>query len=199
MPRFAVLIVAALAGLGSAAQARPMLYVGNSTGSDVSVIDLAKQQGRRHDHAGPYGAWRLRPGRWTAGLRHHRIRPHAQGDRHRHQQGTDTIALPGQPNECAATADGRYVLVPILGPVNVIAIVDTADKKVVKTLPHPPSPQLLRPGRRQQQRDLVRGAGRISHQPHRPQDAGPSPTGAGRRAIRGPSSSPRTKRRSTPR
>jgi YVTN family beta-propeller protein len=46
---------------------------------------------------------------------------------------TDTIALPGQPNECAATSDGRYVVVPLLAPANSAVVVDTTQHKIVKT------------------------------------------------------------------
>ena len=47
---------------------------------------------------------------------------------------TDTIALGGQPNECAATLDGHYVVVPLLAPANSAVIVDMVQKKIVKTL-----------------------------------------------------------------
>ena len=47
---------------------------------------------------------------------------------------TDTIALGGQPNECAATTDGHYVVVPLLAPANSAVIVDMVQKKIVKTL-----------------------------------------------------------------
>jgi len=52
---------------------------------------------------------------------------------------TDTIELPGRPNECAATIDGRYVVVPLLEPANSAVIIDMTQKKIVKTLPlrHP--------------------------------------------------------------
>jgi YVTN family beta-propeller protein len=51
----------------------------------------------------------------------------------------DTIPLAGRPNECAVTADGRYLVVPLLAPANSAAIIDTATKQVVKNLPlrHP--------------------------------------------------------------
>jgi YVTN family beta-propeller protein len=52
---------------------------------------------------------------------------------------TDTIALGGQPNECAATSDGHYVVVPLLAPVNTAVVVDMEQKKIVKSFPtrHP--------------------------------------------------------------
>jgi YVTN family beta-propeller protein len=139
MPRFVVLVVAALAGLGSAAQARPMLYVGNSTGSDVSVIDLAARKVVSTITLGHlvHGVCAPADGRhvFVTIESDHTLRVIDTAT----NKPTATIALPGTPNECAATADGRFVLVPILGSVNVIAIVDTTDKKVVKTIPthHP--------------------------------------------------------------
>src|SRR5215831_6824706 len=46
----------------------------------------------------------------------------------------DTISLTGRPNQCAATPDGRFVGVPIRNRDSV-DIVDTTARKVVKTLP----------------------------------------------------------------
>lgn len=46
----------------------------------------------------------------------------------------DTIKLTGRPNQCAATPNGRYVAVPIRDS-NSVDVVDMQAKKVVKTLP----------------------------------------------------------------
>jgi YVTN family beta-propeller protein len=134
--RLAFLILAAMA---APAAARPMLYVGNSTGSDVSVIDLNARKvaatitlGRTvHGVCAPSDGKHL----YVTVESDHTLRVVDTAS----NRQTANIALPGTPNECAVTADGRYVLVPILGTVNVIAIVDTAAGKVVKTLPtrHP--------------------------------------------------------------
>jgi YVTN family beta-propeller protein len=45
-----------------------------------------------------------------------------------------TIKLTGRPNQCAVTPDGHYVAVPIRDK-NAVDIVDTREQKVVKTLP----------------------------------------------------------------
>jgi YVTN family beta-propeller protein len=47
---------------------------------------------------------------------------------------TATIKLTGRPNQCAVTPDGHYVAVPILDK-NAVDIVDVQQRKVVKTLP----------------------------------------------------------------
>jgi YVTN family beta-propeller protein len=134
--RLALLILASLA---APAGARTMLYVGNSTGSDVSVIDLAARKVTATIALGHlvHGVCASADGRhvFASVESDHTLRVIDTAT----NKATDTIALPGQPNQCAATSDGRYVLVPILGPANVIAIVDMNARKVVKTLPtrHP--------------------------------------------------------------
>ncbi len=139
MRRLALWTLAVTALSGTAAQARPMLYVGNSTGSDVSVIDLAARRVAATITLGHlvHGVCAPADGRrvFVTIESDHTLRVIDTAT----NTQVATIALPGQPNECAATADGRTVLVPILGSVNVIAIVDTNRKSVVKTLPmrHP--------------------------------------------------------------
>jgi YVTN family beta-propeller protein len=134
--RLALLILASLA---APAGARTMLYVGNSTGSDVSVIDLAARKVTSTIALGHlvHGVCASADGRqvFASVESDHTLRVIDTAT----NKATDTIALPGQPNQCAASSDGRYVLVPILGPANVIAIVDMNARKVVKTLPtrHP--------------------------------------------------------------
>jgi YVTN family beta-propeller protein len=134
------LVLAILAALASSpAGAKTMLYVGNSSGSDVSVIDLAKRQVIATIPLAHlvHGVCAPADGRHVFATveSDHTLRVIDTAT----NKATDAIALPGQPNQCAATSDGRYVLVPILGPVNVIAIVDMNSKSVVKTLPtrHP--------------------------------------------------------------
>lgn len=123
-----------LTALGAPAGARTMLYVGNSSGSDVTVIDLAARKVTATIALGHlvHGICAPADGRhiFATVESDHTLRVIDTAT----NKATDTIALPGQPNQCAATSDGRYVLVPILGPVNVIAIVDMTSKSVVKTL-----------------------------------------------------------------
>ena len=49
------------------------------------------------------------------------------------------LPLPGQPNECAVTSNGRFLAVPLLAPNNSVVIYDLTTKALVKTLPlrHP--------------------------------------------------------------
>lgn len=132
---FRMFLAAALAvALSSAAQARSLLYVANSQGDDIHVIDLASQKVLNV----------LKVGEIVHGVC-------AQGDGRRAfatiesnnklkvidtvaETVIDTIDLPGRPNECAATTDGRYVVVPLLAPANSAVIIDMGTKKIVKTI-----------------------------------------------------------------
>ena len=131
-----ILVALALCATATTAQAatRSILYVANSQGDDITVIDLPTQKVLTTIKVGPivHGVC-------------------AQGDGRRafatiESENTlkvidtatnaviETIALPGRPNECAATTDGHYVVVPLLAPANSAVIVDMAQKKIVKTL-----------------------------------------------------------------
>jgi len=138
-----LLALCATASLGYAepatAATRAVLYVGNSQGDDITIIDIATQKVMST----------LKVGALVHGIC-------AQGDGRKafvtiESNNTlkvldtksntivDTIDLPGRPNECAATLDGRYVVVPLLAPANSAVIIDMSQKKIVKTLPlrHP--------------------------------------------------------------
>ena len=124
---------------GADAATRSILYVGNSQGDDITIIDLATQK----------VISTLKVGALVHGIC-------AQGDGRKAfvtiesdhtlkvldtktNTITDTIELPGRPNECAATTDGHYVVVPLLAPADSAVIIDMTQKKIVKTLPvrHP--------------------------------------------------------------
>jgi YVTN family beta-propeller protein len=136
-----LLMVAALLALSSGAQAatRSILYVANSQGDDITIIDLATQKIIKTLKVGPivHGVCAQGDGRKAFATieSEHSLKVIDT----RTNEVTDTIALGGQPNECAATTDGRYVVVPLLAPANSAVIVDVAQKKIVKTLPlrHP--------------------------------------------------------------
>lgn len=124
---------------GAEAATRSILYVANSQGDDITIIDLASQKIIKTLKVGPivHGVCAQGDGRKAfATIESERSLKVIDT---RTNEVTDTIALGGQPNECAATTDGRYVVVPLLAPANSAAIVDVAQKKVVKTLPlrHP--------------------------------------------------------------
>src|SRR4051812_17911192 len=130
--------VIAVAGNAQAAT-RSLLYVANSQGDDISIIDLATQKVVKTLKVGPivHGVCAQADGRRAFATieSEHALKVIDT----KTNTVTDTIALGGQPNECAATSDGHYVVVPLLAPANSAVIVDMTAKKIVKTLPlrHP--------------------------------------------------------------
>src|SRR5579859_1312122 len=126
---------AAVAGSAQGAQAatRSILYVANSQGDDITIIDLATQKVIKTLKVGPivHGVCAQADGRRAFATieSEHSLKVIDT----RTNTVTDTIALGGQPNECAATNDGRYVVVPLLAPVNASVVVDVAQKKVIKS------------------------------------------------------------------
>jgi YVTN family beta-propeller protein len=132
-------VLLALLLMASAVQARPILYVANSQGDDITVIDLPTQKILTTFKVGPivHGICAQGDGRRAFATieSEHTLKVIDT----QKNAVTDSIALPGQPNECAATTDGKYVVVPLLAPANSAVIVDMAQKKIVKTLPlkHP--------------------------------------------------------------
>ncbi|MDR3700867.1 MAG: cytochrome D1 domain-containing protein [Candidatus Sulfopaludibacter sp.] len=127
---FAAAVNAAAADGG----ARMLLYVDNSLGDDISVIDLGtlkvvdtiKVGNQPHALCAPADGRRL----FTTieSEKNLKIIDTLTG------KITATIPVTGKPNECAATPDGRYVGVPIRDGDS-LDIVDTQQKKVVKVLP----------------------------------------------------------------
>ena len=129
-----LLLAFCTAASGAQAATRSILYVGNSQGDDITIIDLPTQKVIKT----------LKVGHLVHGIC-------AQGDGRKafvtiESNNTlkvldtktntiiDTIDLPGRPNECAVTTDGRYVVVPLLPPVNSAVIIELASKKIVKTI-----------------------------------------------------------------
>ncbi len=110
------------------------LYVTNSTGDSIHVIDLKtfKVLGAIKTGQHPHGAACSADGRWffTTVESDHTL--------HVIDTATDrivkTIKLTEKPNQCAATPDGRFVGVPIRGGDSV-DIVDITQGKIVKNLP----------------------------------------------------------------
>jgi YVTN family beta-propeller protein len=118
---------------GLAAQSA-RLYVDNSEGSGVTVVDLKSLK--------PVGDIKI-------GVKVHGLAVQADGRRLFATVESDntlrvvdtatdkilaTIKLTGRPNQCAVTPDGKYVAVPIRDG-DAVDIVDVARQKVVKTLP----------------------------------------------------------------
>jgi YVTN family beta-propeller protein len=132
---FAVAFVLAVAScaLGSTS-ASTRIYVTNSEGDDISVIDLATRKVTADIHVGKqvHGVCAPADGR--------RVFTTIESENSLKIINTttnevvSTIPLTGRPNQCASTPDGHYVGVPIRNG-NSVDIVDTTQKKVVKVLP----------------------------------------------------------------
>jgi YVTN family beta-propeller protein len=112
----------------------PKLYVTNSAGDNIHVIDLGslKVIGEIRTGEHPHGAAVSADGR--------RFFTTVEGDQTlrvidtARDQVIQSIKLSGLPNQCAVTPDGRFVGVPIRGGDSV-DIVDVAAGQIVKTLP----------------------------------------------------------------
>lgn len=110
------------------------IYVSNSSGDDITVIDLATRKpiadirvGQRvHGVCAPAGGRRI----FTTIESQDNLKVIDTAS----NRVLETIALTGRPNQCASTPDGRYVGVPIRDK-NSVDIVDMSLKKVVKVLP----------------------------------------------------------------
>jgi YVTN family beta-propeller protein len=110
------------------------LYVGNSRGDDISVIDLAslKVTGTIQAAERVHGVCVQADGRrlFATVETDHTLRIIDTAN----QQTVATIKLTGRPNQCAVTPDGKYVVVPIRDGDSV-QIVDVAKQQIVKSLP----------------------------------------------------------------
>src|SRR5215469_6231259 len=110
------------------------VYVTNSLGDDITVIDLASHKVVDDIHVGE-GVHGI-----CAPVDARKIFTTVESERNLKIIDTttdkivNTIDLTGRPNQCASTPDGHFVGVPIRDR-NVIDIVDTKLNKVVKVLP----------------------------------------------------------------
>lgn len=120
--------------LASAENKDYLLYVGNSQGNTVSVIDLNTQKEIEKLTVGQHvhGVALTPDGRtlFTTSEVDHTLTITDTATK----QNITTIKLPGKPNQCAVTPDGHYVAVPIRDGDSV-AIIDVTQKKIVKVLP----------------------------------------------------------------
>jgi YVTN family beta-propeller protein len=131
-------IMAALLALGACAvtaEARTLLYVGNSIGDDVSVIDPAIGKVVATIKVGKQVHGVCAPADGKTAYVTVESTHQLQIVDTKTNTVTGTIALPGQPNECAVTSDGHYVAVPLLAPANAVVIYDLTTRALVKTLP----------------------------------------------------------------
>jgi YVTN family beta-propeller protein len=134
MAALAALLVLAAVGCARAEAGTTRLYVTNSSGDDITVIDLAMHKAVADIHVGQgvHGACAPADGRWmfTTIESEDSLKVIDTTT----NKVTATIALTGRPNQCASTPDGRYVGVPIRDK-NGVDLVDITLKRVAKTLP----------------------------------------------------------------
>ncbi|MDB5739618.1 MAG: hypothetical protein JWP16_658 [Alphaproteobacteria bacterium] len=129
------LAILALCAAVTAVDARTLLYVGNSLGDDVTVIDPATQKVVTTIKVGKQVHGVCAPADGKTAYVTVEATHQLQIVDTRTNTVTGTIALPGQPNECAVTSDGHYVAVPLLAPASSVVIYDLTTKMLVKTLP----------------------------------------------------------------
>jgi YVTN family beta-propeller protein len=127
---------AATAGLGlsQGRGRRSLLLVTNSEGDDISIIDL--------EHLAPAGDWKV-------GEHPHGIAVPASGhiayttiETEKALKSLDplsgkvlnALSLPGRPNQCAVTPNGKFVSVPIFDGDSV-QIIDAENMRILKSLP----------------------------------------------------------------
>jgi YVTN family beta-propeller protein len=137
MRAFILIAVITAIGVGSTPGADQMmrrLYVTNSQGDDVTIIDLGTLKVVGDIKVGDrvHGVCAPADGKTVfftiESAKTLRIVDTATNEI------TATIPLTGDPNQCAATPDGHFAIVPIRD-VGGIDIVDISEKKVVKILP----------------------------------------------------------------
>ena len=137
IPGLGVLLLALVLTTASGADQKesvPKLYVTNSAGDNIHIIDLRsfKVIGEIRTGEHPHGAAVSADGRrffTTVEGNHTLLVIDSAND-----QILQSIKLSGLPNQCAVTPDGKFVGVPIRGDDSV-DIVDVAAGKVVKNLP----------------------------------------------------------------
>jgi YVTN family beta-propeller protein len=127
-------LLSLVCGVGNSAAQAFKLYVGNSRGDDISVVDMASLKVTGTIQAGErvHGVCAQADGKrlFATVESDHTLRIIDTGT----QQTVATIKLPGRPNQCAVTPDGKYVAIPIRDGDSV-EIVDADKQAIVKSLP----------------------------------------------------------------
>ena len=118
----------------SATSGSVKLYVSNSLGDDITVIDLGTLQVTGDIRVGEQVHGVCAPANRRQLFTTIESEKNLKVIDTATNKVTDTIPLTGTPNQCAATPDGRFVGVPIRDG-NSVDIVDMAEKRVVKVLP----------------------------------------------------------------
>jgi YVTN family beta-propeller protein len=134
LPLAALVCVLALGVSAPIAAQSTRLYVANSRGDDVTVIDLGARKVVDNIKVGKHvhGLAIQADGRrlFATVETEHTLKFIDTGS----DKVTASVPLTGKPNECAVTPDGKYVVVPIRDG-NSVDIVDVAQQKIVKILP----------------------------------------------------------------
>lgn len=132
--RSAIALLAITGSCACAARAGTRIYVTNSEGDDITVIDLASRKVVADIRVGKgvHGACAPADGRtlFTTIESENNLKVIDTAA----NKVVETIPLTGRPNQCASTPDGHYVAVPIRDK-NSVDIIDMQQKKVVKVLP----------------------------------------------------------------
>ena len=110
------------------------LYVTNSLGDDITVIDLGTLKAVGNIKVGEHVHAACAPSSGRQLFTTIESENNLKVIDTTTSKITDTIPLTGRPNQCAVTPDGRFVGVPIRDG-NSVDIVDMTQKKVVKVLP----------------------------------------------------------------
>lgn len=132
---FGALLISALSwGANSSPLEDFKLYVGNSRGDDISVVDMASLKVTGDIKAGErvHGVCLQGDGKrlFVTVETDHTLRIIDTAT----QQTLGTVKVSGRPNQCAATPDGKYVAVPIRDGDSV-DVIDVSQQRIVKTLP----------------------------------------------------------------
>lgn len=129
-----VLAAAMTCAAGSETNGSMKLYVSNSLGDDITVIDLGTLRVTGDIRVGEAVHGLCAPANGRQLFTTIESEKNLKVIDTATNKVTDTIPLTGRPNQCAATPDGRYVGVPIRDG-NSVDIVDMTQKRVVKVLP----------------------------------------------------------------
>ena len=129
-----ILLACPVASCAVTVMAQNLLYVGNSRGDDISIVDMAslkvvgdiKLGDRIHGVTVQPGGKRL----FVTVESDHTLRIIDTGSR----QTVGTVKVSGRPNQVAVTPDGKYAVVPIRDG-DKVDIVDVVKQEVVKSLP----------------------------------------------------------------
>jgi YVTN family beta-propeller protein len=134
MSAMAVAATGICQGVSAESATTPILYVDNSTGDSISVINVLTKKNIATIPVGdrPHAVCLQEDGRkvYTTTEVDYTLKAIDTAT----NTVVGTVVLPADPNECAVTKDGHYVVVPLRGN-NTVVIIDSKTSQIVKTLP----------------------------------------------------------------